>query len=162
MAENGLDFISYDINFRKERESQAKAGFIPWNWNVFRQETFNHLQMTAIAEKLHLAPKAWSDPAPVKQSISSSYFGTPSINRPSKPTSEKTFLKVPAGYCYEFHSQESNCSKLNCTFRHTCPCGRGPHSVYTCRSGGHPYRKRGGFNNRGRGGKVNADTFKQQ
>ncbi len=161
MAENGLDFIAYDINFRKERESQVKAGYPPWNWNVFRQETFNHLQMTAIAEKLHLAPKAWSEPQSFKSPFSTSYFSgnNPKYNKFGSDT--KPFLKVPPGFCYEFHSQESNCVKPTCSFRHNCPCGRGPHTIYNCRTNGHPYRKRGNYGSRGRGGKSNSDHFKQ-
>ncbi len=162
MAENGLDFIAYDINFRKERESQVKAGYPPWNWNVFRQETFNHLQMTAIAEKLHLAPKAWSEPQNFKSPYSTSYFGNNSTVKSFKSGPEnKPFLKVPPGFCYEFHSQDSNCIKPTCSFRHNCPCGRGPHTIYNCRTNGHPYRKRGNYGSRGRGGKSNTDHFKQ-
>ena len=150
MAELGLDFLKYDENFRKERASQVEENYEPWGWNIFRQEVYNHLQSQAILQKLNLPPKKWYPDV----SFSSSFHNFES--------QKNNISGIPLGYCFDFHTLGKNCDKSNCTFRHVCPCGRGPHTLYACRTGGKSTIKRGGFGYKGRGRGRGANPPKEQ
>ena len=48
----------------------------------------------------------------------------------------KSFTRVPKGFCYDYHTPGKRCTKLACTYKHFCPCGRGGHTIATCRTNG--------------------------
>ena len=147
MASLGINFVEYDASFRRERASQAAAGMEPWNWNVFRLETYNRLQSEAIFQKLHIQPKRWLNEQPkLAQSV-------------SQPRSND--LKVPLGFCYEFHNTGKKCND-ECSYRHVCHCGRGTHSLSICRSGGKPPKRGGRGFGRGKARRQDADANKPQ
>ena len=162
MAEKGLNFIEYDEQFRKERASQAKAGIEPWEWNVFRQDTYNNIQLNAIAEKLQLSGKRWFDTPRFQYHSNSHIYQFPSnqrgqfgggIRRPwnfqqnfqqNSHQFDQQFSRVPFGFCFDYHALGKRCLKTNCNYRHFCPCGRGPHTLFSCRSAGVPFARRPG------------------
>ena len=119
MAEHGLDSSKYDEKFRKERASQVIEGEELWSWDTVRQETYNNLQSDAILKKLNLALKKWYADSGNNATFNSESGknGTP---------------KIPMGYCFDVHTAGRSCLKEVCTYRHTCPCGKGPHNLYAC------------------------------
>ncbi len=137
MAENGYNFIEYDEQFRKERASQAKAGVEPWPWNVFRQDTYNNIQSNAIAEKLGLSGKRWFDTPRYFTFNNHQNFGFPRRN-----FSNVSNTRVPFGFCFDFHTAGKRCLKTVCSYRHYCPCGKGPHTMFMCRSLGNNQPRR--------------------
>ncbi len=154
MAENGINFLEYDEKFRKERASQACAGIEPWGWNVFRQDNYNNLQLQAIAEKLHLSARKWLEfPRPVSYAQNwHQQFNTPYQPRRFTNTNQR----LPFGFCFDFHMSGKRCLKNPCPFRHYCPCGRGPHPVFLCRSYGATVTRRDSFIQAGRGRRPDA------
>ena len=148
MAEHGLDFLKYDEKFRKERASLVSEGEEPWSWDTFRQETYNNLQSDAIHKKLKLAPKKW-------------YADTSSFTSFNTEVGKSGTSKVPFGFCFDFHTMGKTCLKEVCSYRHICPCGRGPHNLYACRSGGKPPSRGRGAGNRGRGRGKSANSAKE-
>ncbi len=148
MAEHGLDFLKYDEKFRRERASQVSEGEEPWSWDTFRQETYNNLQSDVILKKLKIGPKKW-----YADSGFNSFSG--------QDSGKNSVSKVPMGFCFDFHTLGKSCLKEICSYRHTCPCGRGPHNLYACRSGGKPPSRGRGGNSRGRGRGKNPNTTKE-
>ena len=146
MAEMGLDYIKYDVDFRNETASQASEQVEPWGWNIFRQEKYDHLQLEAILQRLSILPKKWyADPPPPFDSS----FQPPN----NYGNQSNTQTSIPFGYCFDFHTSGRKCEKMTCSYRHVCPCGRGPHNMYACHTGGCPATrgKRGGYRGRGSG-----------
>ncbi len=119
MAEEGADFILYDELFRKERAAMAQVGATPWDWAVFRQDLYNK-SCRSIRSASHHSHKQFS-----------SNFST-----------QKQTLTPPKGYCFDYHAPGRRCSRSPCTYKHNCPCGRGAHTIYTCKTNGKPGRKR--------------------
>ena len=164
MAENGINFLEYDELFRKERASQAKAGIEPWSWNVFRQDNFNNIQLQAIAEKLQLSARKWLEsPRPrFQQHYQHYHFQQPTFPNPRRfGLSNSLMSHIPPGFCFDYHSYGKRCMKHVCTFRHYCPCGRGPHPLYLCRSSGAPYRGGDGVTRQVRERYTRPFTFRQ-
>ena len=66
----------------------------------------------------------------IREAHSSTYYPISTMQgRPGK------FVPPPLGYCFEFH-YEDKCSKLSCTYSHTCfKCHKPGHSTSKCRSG---------------------------
>ncbi len=120
---------------------------------------------SAIAERLQLTPRKWLDiPRPrVYYNNHFHQFSSHSqlpwqhnLRRFGSPTSS-----VPPGFCYDFHTQGKRCIKPICSFRHQCPCGRGPHPVFMCRHGSAPVRGRGTHGFQGRERHPGSFTFRQ-
>ena len=93
-----------------------------WDWSIFRQGLYNRaFRKSAII---------------TVRSASGFRYGQICIwfqIRASTP-----------GFCYEFHSFSHRCqNQQSCMYKHTCPCGRGFHTLYTCRTAGKPSRKCG-------------------
>ena len=138
MADDGLNFLDYDETFRKERAGMST----PWDWNVFRQDLFNRIHRKALAYKTN--------------------FNT---NRKLVFESKNTgsnIPKVPMGYCFDYHTAGKRCNRLNCSFKHTCTCGRGQHTMYTCRSQGQPFKARTGANGKSLPRSGSSDTSKAE
>ncbi len=165
MAEGGINFLEYDEQFRKERASQAKAGIEPWPWNVFRQDTYNNIQLQAIAERLQLTPRKWLEfPRPRFHYNNHYQHFSPQFQtswhqytRRFTPPSNS----VPVGFCFDFHTPGKRCMKPICSFRHQCPCGRGPHPVFMCRHSSTPVRGRGHNGFQGRERNPGSFAFRQ-
>ncbi len=140
LAEDGLNFIEYDETFRKERAGMRN----PWDWNVFRQDLFNRIHRKAFV---------------VKQQTNRKLNFDQSINNNNNVSN---FTRVPPGHCYDYHTINKRCNRMNCSYKHDCTCGRGVHPVYLCRSQGNNLRGRGGHSSRGRGGKSTTNDHKQE
>ena len=44
MAEDGVNFVAYDIALHKERAGMASQHYQPWEWNVINQNILNDLK----------------------------------------------------------------------------------------------------------------------
>ena len=118
MADEGIDFVLYDELFRRERAAMAQIGASPWDWGIFWQDLYNKSCRS------------------VRSSAAQLYrSGNNHNNFRSTPT-------TPRGYCFDYHAPDRRCEKAKCTFKHECPCGRGGHTLYTCKTSGRPSRKR--------------------
>ena len=113
IADQGGDFMFYDSEFRQERQTLAEMGLEPWDWGIFRQDLFNRA------------------------------FRRISVVNAQKQYSVSRSSSVPKGFCFAFHAYGQRCEKgQNCTYKHACPCGRGIHTMYTCKTSGKPAGKR--------------------
>ena len=121
MAEEGADFVLYDELFRKERAAMVQVGATPWDWAVFRQDLYNKS---------------------CRSVRSASHYVTKIYNNGPNNNGNKQNLTPPKGYCFDYHAPGKRCSRNPCTYKHCCPCGRGGHTIYTCKSAGKPNRKR--------------------
>ena len=136
MADDGLNFLDYDETFREERAGMHT----PWDWNVFRQDLFNRIHRKALAYKTN--------------------FNTNRKLGFDTKSTGSNIPKVPMGYCFDYHTIGKRCNRLNCSFKHTCSCGRGQHTMYTCRSQGQPAKGRTGPNGKSLSRTGSADSIK--
>ena len=115
MAAEGDDYILYDDLFRKERAAMVQVGAHPWDWATFRQDLYN---------KSCRSMRATSYTAAKTNSYS------------------RAMVSTPKGFCFDYHAQGRRCTKTNCTYKHTCSCGRGAHPLYSCKTGGKPSKRK--------------------
>ncbi len=60
------------------------------------------------------------------------YFWRPPFQPINNPRSAPS-SPIPRGYCFAFHSQGKRCWNNSCSFSHNCPCGKGRHTLFSCR-----------------------------
>ena len=60
------------------------------------------------------------------------YFWRPPFHSISNPRSAPP-SPIPRGFCFAFHSQGKRCWNNSCSFSHNCPCGKGRHTLFSCR-----------------------------
>ena len=101
----GYDWASFDRHFRKDREVN------PCSWATVRHD----LHMLYSGSKKHTFRSQPTDPNTNK----------------IKSIQTRDGNTIPAGYCIEFHTRDSRCSKgLECSFQHKCPKCRARHPIY--------------------------------
>ena len=100
LMEDGKDWRTYDITFRKAREAR------PYLWTDLLFDT-----------RLDLKDKKQDKPS--KPSTSNKQF----FRESSGPS-------VAPGYCYGYHRRNTRCENSPCTFNHKCQICNGPHPLF--------------------------------
>ena len=96
----------------KFRKERA-AMAVPYSWAIYRQDLFDKaLRLGKLQGKSHY-----------------------------KTNQKFTINKVPKGFCFDYHTPGKRCTRNPCPYKHACPCGRGAHTLPTCRSSGQPAKK---------------------
>ena len=119
MAECNLDWLTYDTMYRQDRANNP-AHRMPWS--TLNINAHNHILRKR---------SAGLDP-PASSSGYRSPFDSNKNHKQEKFTAGS--IKIPYGYCFDYHTRGKTCTKQGCGFTHRCFKCNSPknHPIFLC------------------------------